>query len=216
MREGYHATDDNGCPYSELDELLCEYVDDTMDPTIRRVFEEFLYSDPELLEHVEKLRSTRELLCHYGCQLHAPHGLQVRLRHRLGCEMLRTQSPRFSMILDRLGAVAAFASAMAIIVIGGMLLGGTSDAREDVAEKTGSTATDLTVQDSEKSYAYPFEDPHPWTARKDRPPLPYSSTWPDQAGLSTVLAPSTLLITDSDRRGTSTNYSGFRRLSTEP
>ena len=85
MAESYDCIGDGDCSYSWLDELLCEYVDGTMDPTVRQAFEECLCCDPMLAQQVERLRCTRTLLCRHGCQLRMPQGLQARVRRRLAC-----------------------------------------------------------------------------------------------------------------------------------
>ncbi|WP_243664019.1 anti-sigma factor family protein [Rhodothermus marinus] len=84
MREDYHDPDssqpEQDCPFSDLDELLCEYVDGTMDPAVRQVFEEYLRTNPTLAHHVECLCRTRQLLCQ-----HAPAGCGHRMAFRHGC-----------------------------------------------------------------------------------------------------------------------------------
>ncbi len=123
MPEGYHCTGEGDCSYSWLDELLCEYVDGTMDPAVRKAFEEYLASDPSVARQVERLRCTRRLLCRHGCQMRAPRGLQARMRRRLALEMMRTEPPFFSEAVARLGAAAVFASLMGVMLLAGMLVG---------------------------------------------------------------------------------------------
>ena len=91
MAESYDCTGDGDCSYSWLDELLCEYVDGTMDRAVRQAFEEYLHTDPVLAQQVECLRCTRTLLCRHGCQVHAPQGLRARVHRRLAWEMMRPQ-----------------------------------------------------------------------------------------------------------------------------
>ena len=123
MQEGYHCRGEGACSHSWLDELLCEYVDGTMDPVVRRSFEEYMAVEPELAEQVERLRRTRSLLCRHGCRLQAPEGLQARVRRRMAWEMMRAQRPVFPEALSRLGNYAAFASVLVIILMAGMLVG---------------------------------------------------------------------------------------------
>ena len=67
--------------YTLADELLCEYVDGEVDPTVRAAFEECLGSDKPLAEKVECLRRTRQLLTQYRCG--DADGLHLRVRARL-------------------------------------------------------------------------------------------------------------------------------------
>ncbi len=121
MREDYHDPDSSqpeyDCPFSNLDELLCEYVDGTMDPAVRQVFEEYLRTNPTLARHVECLCQTRQLLCqHSACRLRAPDGFQARLRQRLAYEMMREQRSLEYLHLP-LRSATVLASAVALLVI---------------------------------------------------------------------------------------------------
>lgn len=131
MCEGYHVSGDDD--QSGLDELLCEYVDGTMDPAVRDVFEEYLRANPELADHVARLHETRMLLCRYGCQCSAPRGLQSRLRRQLYCEMMRTQEPLFTDAANRLRAAASVTSAVAVFATVCMLAGMTLFADESTS-----------------------------------------------------------------------------------
>lgn len=127
MREGYHDPDssrpEQDCPFSDLDELLCEYVDGTMDPAVRQVFEEYLRANPTLARHVECLCRTRQLLCQHGaCKLRAPEGFQARLRQRLAYEMMRERQSLEYLSLP-LRSATTLASAVALLVILGMCTG---------------------------------------------------------------------------------------------
>lgn len=72
--------------YPWLSEFICEYVDDTMDPDARAMFEEYLQADSSLQHYVGSLRTTRRMLQHHGCRLHAPCSLQQQLRARIAME----------------------------------------------------------------------------------------------------------------------------------
>lgn len=121
MCEGYNAGDGD---FSGLeDEFLCEYVDGTMDPVVREVFEEYLRLNPELRRHVECLQNTRLLLCRYGCGCHAPRDLHDRLRRQISCEMMRAQVPFHLVLSDRLRSFATVTSAVALLMFAGMLAG---------------------------------------------------------------------------------------------
>lgn len=127
MREDYHDPDSwrptYDCPFSDLDELLCEYVDGTMDPAVRQVFEEYLRANPTLAYHVEGLYRTRQLLCqHVAYKLRAPDGFQARLRQRLAYEMMREQRSLEYLSLP-LRSATMLASAVALLVVLGMCTG---------------------------------------------------------------------------------------------
>lgn len=64
-----------------MDEFLCEYVDDTMDCSVRAAFEECLECDSRLAQRVKRLRGTRSLLSQYSFQ--TPKDLRKKVRRRL-------------------------------------------------------------------------------------------------------------------------------------
>ncbi len=123
MAESYDCIGDGDCSYSWLDELLCEYVDGTMDPAVRQAFEEYLGTDPVLAQQVECLRCTRTLLCRHGCQVRTPQGLQARVRRRLAWEMVHPQPPYFLQAASRLNAFVAVGSVVATVVMVSLLVG---------------------------------------------------------------------------------------------
>jgi len=122
MSDGYDLNGNNDTSTLE-DELLCEYVDGTMDPVVREAFEEYLVTNPELAEHVVRLRLTRQLLCRCGRLRVAPKGLQIRIRRRLYREMMHSQSPPFPYLPFRLRSYATFSSAIIVIMVVGMVSG---------------------------------------------------------------------------------------------
>ncbi len=138
MCEGYQPAGEDD--HSGLDdEFLCEYVDGTMDPAVREVFEEYLRDNPAVAEHVERLRHTRRLLCQYGCRCKAPQGLQTRLRRELAGEMIRAQMPLFPVVTSRLRAMAAFTSAMAVMLVVGMTAGVVLSEADAVQSSPGAS-----------------------------------------------------------------------------
>lgn len=163
MCEGYQPTGDDD--HSGLDdEFLCEYVDGTMDPVVRVAFEEYLQANPQVAEHVRRLRNTRQLLCQYGCRCTAPQGLQARLRRELACEMVRAQMPLFPAVTSNLRSAAAFTSAMVVMLVVGMMAGATtlSEADDNGRRIAGALALPEVHQaavpalpGSTPSYAYP-------------------------------------------------------------
>ena len=154
MSEGY-CSQDGDCSHTWLDELLCEYVDGTMDPVVRTAFEEVLRRDADLADQVERLRCTRTLLCRHGCQMQAPHGLQTRMRQRLACELMRAQQPAWPVVVHRLGAAAMIASAMGVVLMLGMLAGMSlfADEQPSIAEQRPSVVS--TGERIEQSHPIP-------------------------------------------------------------
>lgn len=74
--------------YPWLSEFLCEYVDGTMPPSARAAFEECLRGNVALQQHIARLQATRDALCSYGCDVHAPCDLRDTLHARLEREGL--------------------------------------------------------------------------------------------------------------------------------
>ncbi|MXZ17227.1 MAG: hypothetical protein F4069_08845 [Rhodothermaceae bacterium] len=98
---------------SWMDEFLCEYVDGTMDYSVRAVFEECLECDSRLAKKVKHLRGTRRLLSEHSFR--APKDLRKRVRTRLSqCLPFATpvRPPHTSILV---GTVAAIALAAALV-----------------------------------------------------------------------------------------------------
>lgn len=98
---------------SWMDEFLCEYVDGTMDCSVRAVFEECLECDSRLAKKVKHLRGTRRLLSEYSFR--APKDLRKRVRARLSqCLPFATpvRPPHTSILV---GTAAAIALAAALV-----------------------------------------------------------------------------------------------------
>ncbi len=149
------------CPYEWLSEWLCEYVDGTMDPSVRAVFDEYLRANPELAEHVERLCEMRLLLCQ--CQ-EAPEPseqmhrradeIRRRLCRQLEEEMMQTRSP----LPEGVGTVAAVASGMTAMLVVGMIVGAS------LFGAPAASRTPVAASTPERT-----EVRHP-SARADRPP----------------------------------------------
>ena len=107
-----------------LDELLCEYVDGAMDPTVQVVFEEYLESNPELAAHVACLCETRNMLCRVGACHCASVSLQAQLLIKLANELSR-KSQASEAVWSRLGNAALLTSAVGLVLIVGMMAGAT-------------------------------------------------------------------------------------------
>lgn len=134
----------------QLDELLCEYVDGTMDRAVREAFEEYLDMNPELAAHVRCLRETRNLLCHVGACRCASAGMQVQLRLRLANE-LESRDRAAITLSNRLGNFAAITSAVGLMLIMGMMAGllvvhnTTVDGTDDVVMETESLMAGMVI-----------------------------------------------------------------------
>lgn len=138
-----------------MDELLCEYVDGTMDPAVCRVFEEYLEENPSLAAHVQSLKRTRALLCTYRCQVSAPGNFQVRLDRELTTEMMRAMEPLFGEASDRLRhATTATSLALAVALLA-LFVG--SHTLTEVTESTSPTGRADTEEAMHNVPAMPLE-----------------------------------------------------------
>lgn len=117
MPEGY-------CPDSkddQLDELMCEYVDGTMDAAVRAAFEELLAADPELADQAHCLCRTRALLSSYGCR-HSTQDIEAEIRCRVAMELSREQHLQ-AALTDRLSGVAVVTSVACVLMLIGVMAG---------------------------------------------------------------------------------------------
>lgn len=146
MREEYSFGDDN-CPYSWLNEWLCEYVDGTMDPSLRRVFEKYVQANPELKAHVERLRHTRELLCRCSraSQQEASDEVRARVQKKVECDMLRTPESLRDAVRER--PVTAFASTLVVALVIGMFAGATLFGPETVPTHSVQAVEETQLED---------------------------------------------------------------------
>jgi hypothetical protein len=181
MYVGYDDSGEQPCPYSDLDEFLCEYVDGEMDPSVRAAFEEIVSRDPALAEHVECLRQTRAMLCAYSHRVGAPCSLHARLHYELSRELMREEAPLLTPVTSRLGRVATFASAVVLTLAIGLYVSETplSNTAPVVAEQGAGRQT----QTSERLRSiphplHPYWDPSNWEADPQASPRvqpPYAS-----------------------------------------
>ncbi len=119
MQHGDDSSDYDKHAFGGMDELLCEYVDGTMDPGVRQVFEEYMQDNPELAEHVENLRETRDLLYRYRCQIHAPFGFGRRLHREVTDQMMHLEQPGSIPPSEKVRQATSFTSIfMAVMVVG--------------------------------------------------------------------------------------------------
>ena len=133
------SKDGDDASYAWLDEWLCEYVDGTMDPSLKANFETYIEANPELKAHIEQLNETRDLLGQRGGP--GPPSKEKRERvcrrvrskvcRKVECDMLRSQESIGSLLQDHSRAALGIASSMAVaLVVGiftGALLFGSSD-----------------------------------------------------------------------------------------
>lgn len=116
----------DGCPYYWLNEWLCEYVDGTMDPSVRLVFEEYLEANPELADHVERLCRTRSMLCRCAESGTPSEGMRARLQQRIREEDAteqRTEEEDVLPLASSTRMAMAIASAMVVMLGVGMFVG---------------------------------------------------------------------------------------------
>jgi hypothetical protein len=120
MAEGYYPEEPDSID-DQLDELLCEYVDGTMDPAVKLVFEEYLEENPDLAAHVRCLCETRNMLCRIG-ECGCATATQTQLRVRLASELAR-RNRSTAAVWSRLGNVAFLTSTVGLVLILGMMAG---------------------------------------------------------------------------------------------
>ncbi len=151
--------DGDDSSYAWLDEWLCEYVDGTMDPSLKANFEKYIEANPELKSHIEQLNETRDLLGQRGGP--EPPSKEKRERvcrrvrsnvcRKVECDMLRSQESLGSLLQDHSRAALGIASSMAVaLVVGiftGALLFGSSDPFES-SSLVAASASSGTVSSS--------------------------------------------------------------------
>jgi len=110
-----------------LDEILCEYVDGTLDRTIRVAFEECMSDDKSLAERVECLRKTRQLLERYRCR--ETRDVHLRVRERLFHELqaMQKDGPVFKSLTPFIGTGAIAALMLCATLFAGAPEGRTTD-----------------------------------------------------------------------------------------
>ncbi len=152
MSHGY--SDSKPYDVSSLeDEFLCEYVDGTMDPLVRHVFEEYVRVNPGMEEHIEQLRNTRRLLCRYAYRCQASGNLHHRLRSRIPCEAARPARP--SPVVAQNATKGTLMSSYAITVI--LMLGlalGVSGVEAEYGDLAPASAITVSAAQSASFLAY--------------------------------------------------------------
>ncbi len=136
----YGYSDSKSYDASNLeDEFLCEYVDGTMDPLVRHVFEEYVRVNPGMEEHIEQLRNTRRLLCRYACRCQAPSDLHHRLRNRIPCDAAQPALPSPAVAQNAAKGAAMSSYAITVVLMLGLALG-ASGIQAEYGSKPSSPA----------------------------------------------------------------------------
>lgn len=119
--------------YPWLTDFLCDYVDGTMEPQARAMFDECLAANPELQAHVVSLTQARSTLCRYGRNVEAPRDLHSSLHERLrtdcrcaqayaACQSsLADEESTFSMSAIGVSAIVAVLMISALFAVGSTL-----------------------------------------------------------------------------------------------
>lgn len=113
-----HEGECEDAPYAWLDEWLCEYVDGTMDPAVEATFEEYVQANPDLKEHIEQLRHTRNLLCECRLPQQPSDAKKAQLCSRVECEMLRTQQSLGETLKEHPTTLGVASSVAVALVVG--------------------------------------------------------------------------------------------------
>lgn len=118
-----------------MDELLCEYVDGTMDRSVRTVFEECVKGDRRLASQVRCLRCIRRLLCDH--RLRTPIGLRECVRRRLYRHLpfaSPVRPPHTSILVG---------TAIAIVLAAGLVAGASQQVPNSVIRMHGGVQSVL-------------------------------------------------------------------------
>lgn len=100
----------------ELDEYICEFVDGTMDASVRSAFEDYLEANPNVARHVERIIETRDIL--QACADQCPC-LDDDFQKRLKCAVENECVPEAesAVWLDRLTGVVLTTSAVTLLCL---------------------------------------------------------------------------------------------------
>lgn len=136
MVDGYDAGDANPIIPPELDDYICDYVDGSMDPSVRAVFEEFLQANPGVQTHVKRVAETAEILRAHGRCLCAPDGFDNRLRCAVESECLRSENWFGSSALSRLSSIVLSGGTIAIVCLGMLVFSYDADQSDATLART--------------------------------------------------------------------------------
>ena len=137
MLEDYNAPDGEGGICPKMDELLCEYVDGTMDPTVQDVFEECICADPVLAERVHELRGTRSLLNRYGHKLrHVQQDDSLCSEQRSKKEEGGAPSSNPPLRRVKMSTLAAaVATSLVVGILAGKAMFGAASQKQDIVQE---------------------------------------------------------------------------------
>ncbi|MBT8400923.1 MAG: hypothetical protein KJO98_10630 [Rhodothermia bacterium] len=143
MAEGYDVSRDESA-WHDLDEFLCEYVDGSMDPVVREVFEEYVLQNPELAQHVECLCQARQLLRRSHCPCRLKADFLDRLRRRVSEDSFAEREMVMPGMYANLAHLTAFTSALLVMTMVGFMVGAylTDPEPARVTNRVASTSID--------------------------------------------------------------------------
>jgi anti-sigma factor RsiW len=143
MADRYEDEDRDVNVPPELDEYICDYVDGTMESSVRDAFEEYLEANPEVAAHVQSLIQTTSIL--NACADQCPcvgDDFQSRLRCAVENECLPdTESGAW---LDRLTGVVLVTSAVTLFCLVVLAPSSVTDAvQRQLADGDFTTAAEV-------------------------------------------------------------------------
>lgn len=122
MAEGYDVSRDESA-WHDLDEFLCEYVDGSMDPVVREVFEEYVLQNPDLAYHVECLCQARQMLRRSHCPCRLTADFVDRLRRRVSEDGFAQREVVMPGMYANLAHLTAFTSALLVMTMVSLMVG---------------------------------------------------------------------------------------------
>lgn len=201
------ASREDGCPYYWLNEWLCEYVDGTMDPSVRLVFEEYLDANPELADHVERLCRTRSMLCRCTDSGASSEDMRARLQERIredAAEQASEDEEAFP-IASSTRMTMAIASAMVVMLGVGMFVGATvftPPAAQRLSATEGAATERTHEQRAPAQRALPRETPPRQRLADDRGSFQRAPYAAPPAGRTYTTTPASMYTIDDALRGT--------------
>jgi len=111
--------------YQWLDEWLCEYVDGTMDPSLKAVFEKYVEANPDLKAHIERLQETRDLLCNCGLSKEPPSDVEAKVCREVERDERQSSSSEAEDSQNRPVSTLGLVSSVTAALVVGFLFGAT-------------------------------------------------------------------------------------------
>lgn len=133
-----------------LDELMCEYVDGTMDPSIKKVFDELVRANPVVARSCNCAREVQSILKNAGHHVCAPHQFQSRLRARLNAETGKIDVSGIvpSPTIPAGSSPLRYLALITIFVCSGLVLSRHDNQQETLARATPFEVVDAPVMPS--------------------------------------------------------------------